>query len=80
LDVARQTLHNLWRDGHWWRPATWGGAWRLLMGRDGLLRHSFVHGRHYLREDFHPAQGDGRAAADWLAAHADLAPPVRASA
>jgi hypothetical protein len=22
LDLTRQTLHNLWRDGHWWRPAT----------------------------------------------------------
>ena len=24
-DVLRQTLANLWRDGHWWRPATWAG-------------------------------------------------------
>lgn len=78
VDALRQTAHNLWRDGHWRRPATWAGAWRLLLGRDGVLRHGFAPWRRYLRADFHPAQGDGRAAAAWLAAHAVLAPPVEA--
>lgn len=78
-DVARQTLHNLWRDGHWWRPATWVSAWALLLGEHGLVRHAVAPWRRYLREDFHPAQGDGRAAASWLQANADLAPPVSAA-
>ncbi len=76
LDVTRQTLHNLWRDGHWWRPATWAGAWRLLLGADGVLRHGLGPWRRYLRADFHPAQGDGAPAEAWLAGHAALAPPV----
>lgn len=77
VDAMRQTLANLWRDGHWWRPSTWAGAWRLLLGRDGLLRHAFGPWRRYYAADFHPSQGDGAPAEAWLAAHADLAPPVR---
>jgi predicted metal-dependent hydrolase len=76
LDLARQVMHNLWRDGHWWRPATWAGAWRLLGARGGLLRVLWRPWRRYLAPDFHPSQGDGAAAARWLAAHAALAPPV----
>lgn len=77
-DLLRQTLHNLWRDGHWWRPATWGGAWRLLLGRDGLLRATWGPWRAYLRPDFHPSQGDGGPGERWLAEHGALAPPVSA--
>jgi predicted metal-dependent hydrolase len=77
LDLARQIGHNLWRDGHWWRPATWLGAWRMLFGDDGVLRHAARPWWAYLRADFHPSQGDGLAASAWLADHADLAPPVR---
>lgn len=76
VDVMRQSLHNLWRDGHWRRPATWAGAWRLLFGADGVVRHGWRPWKRYLRADFHPAQGDGAAAAAWLAGHASLAPPV----
>jgi predicted metal-dependent hydrolase len=77
LDLTRQTAHNLWRDGHWWRPATWAGAWRLLLGRDGVLRHAWRPWRRYFAADFHPSQGDGAAAAQWLASHQALAPAVR---
>lgn len=77
FDLTRQTLHNLWRDGHWWRPATWAGAWRLLLCRDGVLRHAWRPWRRYFAADFHPSQGDGSAAAQWLASHQALAPAVR---
>ena len=79
-DLARQTLHNLWRDGTWRRPSTWLGAWRLLFGSGALVRHGFGLWRRYLRPDFHPDQGDGRPGAAWLAGHTDLAPPVQAAA
>lgn len=79
IDLTRQTLRNLWTDGHWWRPATWAGAWRLLLGRDGLVRHTWGPWRRYLSADFHPSQGDGAPAHDWLAAHAEMAPPVAAA-
>ena len=38
LDLARQTLHNLWSDGSWWRPATWARGAGFLFGRDGIVR------------------------------------------
>ena len=76
-DTARQTMHNLWRDRALFRPSTWASAWRTLMGREGLVRRGFGPWRAYLRADFHPLQGDGAEGERWLAAHADLAPPVR---
>ena len=78
-DLLRQTVHNLWRDGTWWRLSTWTSAARTLFGRDGLLRFLAPRWKHYLRADFHPAQGDGAPGTAWLAAHAELAPPVGAS-
>lgn len=76
LDLTRQLAHNLWRDGHWWRPATWAGAWRLLLAPGGLLRVLWRPWKRYFAADFHPSEGDGAPAAAWLAAHAALAPPV----
>lgn len=76
IDLARQTAFNLWRDGSWRRPSTWASAARTLFGRSGLVRHGFGPWRAYLRRDFHPSQHDGAAGADWLAVHAELAPPV----
>lgn len=68
-DLLRQTLHNLWRDGTWWRPSTWVSAARTLFGRNGLLRQMAGPWRRYKRADFHPAQQDDRLAHEWLAAH-----------
>ncbi len=77
LDLSRQTLLNLWRDGSWWRPATWAGAWRTLFGPQGMVRCGLAPWRRYLDSGFHPAQADASAAATWLREHAALAPPVR---
>jgi hypothetical protein len=77
-DVLRQTAHNLWRDGTWWRPSTWASAWRVLFGRQGLARLGWAPWKRYLAADFHPAEGDGAAGERWLAEHRELAPPVRA--
>ena len=68
-----------WRDGTWWQPGTWASAWRVLMGPQGMVRLGLAPWRRYLHEDFHPSQGDGSAAQQWLAANAGLAPPVRTS-
>lgn len=78
-DLLRQTLHNLWRDGSWWRASTWASGWTLLFGGEGLFRLSVAPWRRYLRSDFHPAQADGSAGERWLAENAALAPPVRAA-
>lgn len=78
-DLMRQTSHNLWRDGCACRPSTWVGAWRWLLGGDGLLRLTWGPWRRYLQADFHPAHVDSDAARRWLAEHAALAPAVRAT-
>lgn len=80
LDLARQTLRNLWSDGSWWRPATWVDGWRLLYGREGFMSFSQARWRLYEREDFHPEQGDGSLAEAWLLANAARVPPVRMAA
>ena len=78
-DLTRQTLNNLWQDGTWWRLSTWTSAWRVLFARGGLVRETHRAWAGYLREDFHPLQVDVSAGTQWLAGHADQAPPVRAS-
>ncbi|WP_284614445.1 metal-dependent hydrolase [Aquabacterium humicola] len=75
-DALRQTMHNLWRDGTWWKPSTWAGGLRLLFGRDGLVRRLRTPWKAYLREDFHPSQQDDRPAHDWLRANAHAWRPV----
>ena len=77
IDVLRQTANNLWHDGTWWRPAVWWRGLDFLFGRVGLLRRAAGPWRRYLMAGFHPDQADGRAASDWLAAHGNLAPPVK---
>jgi predicted metal-dependent hydrolase len=77
LDLARQTLNNLWHDGSLWRPGTWASAWRTLLGRDGVVRRTFGPWRRYFAPDFHPAQGNAEPGNRWLAAHGDIAVPLR---
>lgn len=76
VDALRQTVRNLWHDGTWWRPGTWAGGARLLFGRNGLVRQLRGPWKAYLREDFHPVQGDDRAARDWLAQNQQAWRPV----
>jgi uncharacterized protein len=78
MDLLRQTLHNLWRDGTWWHASTWASAGRTLFGRQGLLRFIAPRWRDYLRADFHPSQGHAQPGEAWLAAHAELAPALKA--
>ena len=76
-DLLRQTLNNLWHDGSWWRPSTWASAWRMCFGRQGFVRCTHQAWKAYLRPDFHPSQGDGEPGLRWLAAHGDIAVPLR---
>ncbi|MCM5681157.1 metal-dependent hydrolase [Schlegelella sp. S2-27] len=68
-DALRQTLNNLWRDGHLFRWRTWTSAVRFMFGRDGLVRKTCQPWRAYLRRDFHPRQQDDRLAQQWLQEH-----------
>jgi uncharacterized protein len=76
LDLLRQTLHNLWRDGSLFYPRTWVSAWRTLFARGGLVREGWPLWRRYTRADFHPDHADAGPALAWLAGHADVASPV----
>ncbi|MCU0774864.1 MAG: metal-dependent hydrolase [Ideonella sp.] len=80
VDLARQTLRNLWHDGTWWRPSTWAAGWRFCFGPAGFWTLSRPAWARYRREDFHPSQADETRSVAWLSAHADAAPPVRAPA
>lgn len=77
-DLLGQTWRNLKQDGSAWRVSTWASALRLFLSRDGLLRRGFRPWWRYLARDFLPSQGEGSAGIAWLAAHAELAPPVSA--
>jgi predicted metal-dependent hydrolase len=70
LDLTRQTISNLRRDGALWQIATWRSAARWLFGRDGLVRSIARPWRQYFRADFHPLQADGSSSQHWLAEHA----------
>jgi predicted metal-dependent hydrolase len=77
IDLLRQTLHNLWRDGTWRNATTWSSGWRTLFGPQGVVRTQWRGWRRYAAPDFHPSEADGLKAQRWLAEHAALAPPVR---
>jgi uncharacterized protein len=66
MDVLRQTVNNLQRDGSLWRWSTWRSAGRHMFGRQGLLRTCFKPWRAYFRKDFHPAQQNSDLSENWL--------------
>ena len=71
IDLCRQTLANLERDGTLFRLSTWRSAASLLFGRRGLVSTTLRPWARYLRRDFHPLQHPDTAARRWLLEHAD---------
>lgn len=69
VDIARQTMRNLWEDGALFRLRTWRSAGRFLFGPDGFIRGNVSAWRAYRQADFHPSQHGGALGAQWLAAH-----------
>lgn len=66
VDVTRQVLSNLHRDGSLYRPSTWASAWRTLFGPAGLVCHIWRPWWAYRRRDFHPNQQASKLSAQWL--------------
>lgn len=67
IDLASQTIYNLWRDGTWKYLSTWKSGAKFILGRHGLLRSTWAQLEDYARLDFHPQQqGDNTLAQDWL--------------
>lgn len=71
-DTLRQTAANLRRDGTLWRWSTWRSGWRLLLGREGLLRWSWPAWRRYFDDGFHPSEHGSDLSGRWLRENADL--------
>lgn len=81
IDVHRQTLHNLYRDGALWRPGTWLSAARMWCGRRGLAWHMARPVLQYFSPRFHPWQHDNRALLGaWLERNSEAWRPVRSTA
>ena len=67
IEANLQTMINLWRSGHWWRPRTWVCALRFVFGMQGLLWATVLPLLRYLRPSFHPNQlSSAREGAEWL--------------
>jgi len=65
-DVLRQTVRNLWHDGSLFQWRTWRSGWRLLLGRDSMIRGNYGLWRDYQAPDFHPSQHPADLALPWL--------------
>jgi hypothetical protein len=71
LDVARQTLSNLWRDGSLFKLSTWISGANFIFGRHGFMRRNWHAIWVYTRPDFHPNQvGHANLSSQWLQQHA----------
>ena len=66
MDMARQTVRNLWHDKALFRWSTWRSAAQLLFAKDGMVRGSRAQWRAYKAPDFHPRQQDTTRAVQWL--------------
>ena len=84
LDLLRQTVNNLDRDGTLWQWLTWKSAASFLFGRQGMVRLSYQPWRAYKKTDFHPNQLASDLSVNWLQNHTDTyavvnpKPPVAA--
>ncbi|MFZ6749475.1 metal-dependent hydrolase [Undibacterium sp. Ren11W] len=70
VDLARQTVRNLWHDSSLFSFSTWRSATRLLFAKDGLIRSNVGLWRDYLSPDFHPSQHEASLSQQWLLANA----------
>ena len=66
LDMARQTIRNLWCDGSLFKPSTWRSAFKLLFANDGLIRGNYALWKAYQSPNFHPRQQDTSQCTQWL--------------
>ena len=67
VDLARQTLRNLWNDRALFSLAAWRSAAGFLFGRQGLVRGTWSPWRAYFSPGFHPSQLGGERGPRWLA-------------
>ncbi len=66
MDMARQTIRNLWHDGSLFQWSTWKSAATFLFGKDGIVRGNAADWRAYKAPTFHPRKQDFSSAVQWL--------------
>lgn len=69
MDIARQTIRNLWHDGSLFKWNTWASATKLLFASDGMIRGNAALWRAYREPTFHPRQQDTSRPVQWLRDH-----------
>jgi predicted metal-dependent hydrolase len=76
MDIARQTIRNLWHDRSLFKWSTWRSAYRLLFSPQGMVRGNYATWKAYKAADFHPRQLDGSLSRAWLQNNTDQYVPL----
>jgi len=69
IDLLRQTVSNLYRDGSLWKWRTWVSGISFLFGKRGMIREIFKPWWAYRREGFHPNHLHNDLSDTWLQAN-----------
>ena len=83
MNVAMQTVNNLWHDGSLFKPSTWWSGLKFLAGKNGFFWQCTLPLLAYFKPSFHPNDdpfGDNQQlAANWLTANAESWRAIRKS-
>jgi len=56
IDCFRQTMHNVWRMGGFFKLSTWVNAYKLMFSKNGVMRWSYPYFKAYGQENYHISQ------------------------
>ena len=56
VDCLRQTIHNIWRMGGFFKLSTWVNAYKLMFSKNGVMRWSYTYFKAYGQENYHISQ------------------------
>jgi predicted metal-dependent hydrolase len=56
IDCFRQTVHNIWRMGGFFKLSTWVNGYKLMFSKNGVMRWSYPYFKAYGRENYHISQ------------------------
>jgi hypothetical protein len=56
IDCFRQTIHNIWRMGGFFKLSTWINGYKYLFAKNGIIRWSYPYFKAYGQENYHISQ------------------------
>jgi hypothetical protein len=56
IDCFRQTMHNVWCMGGFFKLSTWVNAYKLMFSKNGVMRWSYPYFKAYGQENYHISQ------------------------